>query len=92
MVPDNRKLVKAWLALMALTLLVGIAAAVTGGRPGQAALFAVGVLTCVKTRIILSSYLRLPPGAAMSALLALVALTVLIVIGSFVLFPTVVAT
>ena len=82
------KLLQAWLMLMVLTGLVGIAAAVTGGRPGQTALLAVGGLTCIKVRMVLTTYLRLPAGTAMSALLTLVAVTILIVIGSFVLFPT----
>lgn len=78
--------VQTWLALMALTVLTGIAAGVSGPvPPGHPALLMLAAVTIAKARLILSRYLRLSDAPAyLRGFTAGVALTVLIVVITFI--------
>lgn len=80
------RLVMTWGLLMALTLLAGLAARVSGtARPGTLGLVALAVVTCLKARLILARYLRLDvTPALLSGFTAAVVIVVGLVTLSFV--------
>lgn len=86
MTASTRRLVVAWLMLMALSAVLAVAADVrAGSHLGAPALAAIGGVLLLKSRIILGIYLGLPRRSGMlTVLVALIALTATIVIGSFV--------
>ena len=84
----TRSLVRAWLALMALSLALAVAADVRAlsSQLPPLALIAIGAVVVLKARLILRDYLELraSPGF-LSALLAMVVLTLTVVIAAFML-------
>ncbi|WP_298428941.1 hypothetical protein [Rhodoblastus sp.] len=90
MAEKARPLLAAWVALMALSLVLAIAGDVIHpSRLGVAMMLAIVVAAVVKARLVLRFYLglRAAPGA-LAGFTSAVALTLAVVVASFLIFPT----